>query len=82
MINIYYIPTYTQISSVNVYEITPEYFVVNTPSSVSLKVVLGVCVYSAEYIYTPNQERHKQPLLPRFYHNKIFLHLFRKFNNS
>jgi len=34
----YYIPTYAQISSVNLYYITPTCFGVNTPSSGSLQL--------------------------------------------
>jgi len=36
-----YISTYAQISSVNLYEITPTCFGVNTPSSRNLRIVLA-----------------------------------------
>ena len=40
-INVYYISTFAQISTVHLYQITPRYFGVNTPSSGSLQVVLA-----------------------------------------
>ena len=36
--NVYYIPIYTQTNSVNLYQITPTPFGVNTPSSGSLEL--------------------------------------------
>ena len=41
ILNVYYIPTYAQISSVDLYQITPTCFGVNIPSSGSLRVVLA-----------------------------------------
>jgi len=41
-INVYYIPTYAQISGVNLYGITPTCFGVHTPSSGSLQVALWI----------------------------------------
>ena len=38
LINVYYIPTYAQISTVSLYWITPTCFAVNTPSSGSLQL--------------------------------------------
>jgi len=41
ILNVYYIPTYAQISSVDLYQITPTCFGVNTSSSGSLQVVFA-----------------------------------------
>jgi hypothetical protein len=43
-INVYYVPTYAQISSVNLYQITPTYFGVYTPISGSLQVALKLWI--------------------------------------
>ena len=42
ILNVYYIPTNAQISSVDLYQITPTCFGVNTPSSGNLQVVLAM----------------------------------------
>jgi hypothetical protein len=44
IVNVYYITTYAQISTVNLYEITPTCFAVNIPSSGNLQVVLAKVV--------------------------------------
>jgi hypothetical protein len=83
LIDLYYIPKYAQISSVNLYLITATCFGVNTPSSGSLQVYnkqepeVGSCLLRT--IHTPNQELHMRPHLSRFYYNSTQLYCILSF---